>query len=266
MDIEFRSLDGTILRGNLMTPQTSAQVVTVLVHGGGANRDEAGFFVRIAEALAAAGAASLRFDLRGHGASDGRQEELTLSAITNDIRAAIEHAQLVTRAPRTSLLGTSFGGGLCAFFAARHPGVLHRLALLNPLINYKKRFIDDKPYWTDDHIDEEAGRTLAAEGSLAHSPTFRLGRPLLNEVFYLRPDLELAAIDVPTLFVHGTNDTFVPVDSSRRYIQQIRAETRLVEVDGAQHGIAVDNDPAYQNPQTLAWQASVIRTLTDWLT
>ncbi|MEU1341276.1 hypothetical protein [Streptomyces sp. NPDC005827] len=33
----------------------------------------------MASALGEAGVASLRFDLRGHGDSEGRQEELTLS-------------------------------------------------------------------------------------------------------------------------------------------------------------------------------------------
>lgn len=36
-----------------------------------------------------AGVASPRFDLRGHGESEGRQEELTLAAILNDILASV---------------------------------------------------------------------------------------------------------------------------------------------------------------------------------
>jgi alpha-beta hydrolase superfamily lysophospholipase len=50
-----------------------------------------------------------------------------------------------------------------------------------------ERFVDDKPYWDDGRIGAAAGRELTEEGSLAHSPTFRLGRPLLNEVFYPAP-------------------------------------------------------------------------------
>jgi hypothetical protein len=45
-------------------------------------------------------------------------------------------------------------------------------------LNYKKRFIDDKPYWTDDHLDEAAAWELTQRGSLRHSPTFKLGRAL----------------------------------------------------------------------------------------
>jgi pimeloyl-ACP methyl ester carboxylesterase len=162
------------------------------------------------------------------------------------------------------LIGASFGGGISSLFAARHPEDVRALVLLNPLLDYKNRFIDQKPYWHDDQLDEEAGLRLTECGYLEHSPTFRLGRPLLNEVFYLRPDRELGGVIAPTLIVHGTKDTFIPVDSSRSAVAQFGGEAHLVTVDGAQHGFAVHDDPAYANPQTQSWQAIVIRTVTDW--
>jgi pimeloyl-ACP methyl ester carboxylesterase len=36
----------------------------------------------------------------------------------------------------------------------------------------------------------------------------------------------MADIVTPTLFVHGTKDTFVPIASSRRYSARIQAEAR----------------------------------------
>lgn len=50
----------------------------MLVHGGGVTREGGGFFARLAAGLGVAGGASLCFDLRGHGDSEGRQEVLTL--------------------------------------------------------------------------------------------------------------------------------------------------------------------------------------------
>ncbi len=235
------------------------------MHGGGVTREEGGFFARLADGLAEAGVASLRFDLRGHGESEGRQEDLTIAGILNDIDAAISAVRAHAGVEQVALLGTSFSGGICGYYATRHPAELSSLVLLNPLLNYKKRFIDDKPYWHDDQISDEAGRELLAQGYLAHSPTFKLGRPLLNEVFYLQPHTVLGEITAPTLIVHGTKDTFIPVESSRWAVEQLSAEHRLIEIEGAQHGMAVHDDPGYADPQTQRWQASVIASVADWI-
>src|SRR6266851_5353923 len=109
----FRTLDGLHLAGILVTPERPAEHTVVLVHGGGVTREEGGFFTRLAAGLGEGGVGSLRFDLRGHGESEGRQEELTLSAILNDIRVALAHVREVTGARRISLLGASFAGGVC---------------------------------------------------------------------------------------------------------------------------------------------------------
>jgi len=40
--------------------------------------------------------ASLRFDLRGHGESEGRQKGLTLSVILNNVGVAVTHVREAT--------------------------------------------------------------------------------------------------------------------------------------------------------------------------
>jgi pimeloyl-ACP methyl ester carboxylesterase len=264
-ETEFLSLDGIRLRGTLVVPPGELADATVLVHGGGVTRHEGGFYTRLASGLAEAGIPSLRFDIRGHGESEGRQEDLTISGILNDIRSAVEYISSETGSSQANLIGASFGGGISAYYASRYPEQVSRLVLINPLLNYKKRFIDDKPYWHADHIGREAGGELAAQGFILHSPTFKLGRPLLNEVFYIQPHLALGEVKAPTLIVHGTKDTFVPIESSRNAMGSFAGETRLVEIDGAQHGIAVHEDPQYQDPQTREWQSYAIRAIAEWL-
>jgi len=261
----FRSRDGLLLQGTFVSPAESPRAGVVFVHGGGVNREEGGFFGRLAVGLAQAGISSLRFDLRGHGESEGRQEELTLSGVLNDIHSALAQLRQLAPGVPVSLLGASFAGGICAYYAAENPAELVKLVLINPLVNYKKRFIDDKPYWIGGQISEDAGRELAENGSIAHSPSFKLGRPLLNEVFYLRPDRIFSKIHTPTLILHGTQDTFIPVQSSRDRITEIPAPRRLIEISGAQHGIAVHDDPKYLDPQTQIWQAGAIDDIGAWL-
>jgi len=262
----IRTLDGLRLAATLVTPGEHADRAVVLVHGGGVTREEGGFFTRLSAGLAGAGVASLRFDLRGHGESEGRQEELTLSTILNDIRVALAHVRDAAGAGRLSLLGASFSGGVCAYYAAKRPAELDRLVLLNPQLDYKRRTIDSRPYWHDDRLDDEMARQLLEQGYIQFTPTLRHGRPILNEVFWFEPLAVLGEIAAPTLVVHGTKDTFVPVDASREAMALFAAEHQLVEIEGSQHGFAVHDDPQYLNPQSQAWQALVIRTIAAWIT
>ncbi|WP_369372301.1 alpha/beta hydrolase [Promicromonospora sp. Populi] len=264
--ITFRSLDGLDLVGDLTIPDTPTDLGVVQVHGGGVTRHEAGFFDRMAAGLADAGVAALRFDLRGHGESGGKQEDLTLAGVLNDIQVALEELRTRTGVTRTSLVGQSFGGGICAYFAAKRPADVERLVLLCPQFNYKKRTIDSRVYWAGGHLSPEKARVLTEQGYIQHSPTFRHGRAIYNEVFWLQPHTVLDEIVAPTLIVHGTADTLVPIDTSVAAMDVLNNWSRLEKIEGAQHGFAVDNDPTYADPQSQAWQAHVISQVTDWVT
>lgn len=264
--VRVRALDGLRLAATLIEPDELADRALVLVHGGGVTREEGGFFTRLAAGLADAGVASLRFDLRGHGESEGRQEDLTLATILNDIRVALTSVEEATGASRLGLLGASFTGGVCAYYAAKRAAELDRLVLLNPQLDYKQRTIDGRPYWHDDHLEDGMADRLREQGYIQFTPTLRHGYPILNEVFWFKPLDVLGEITAPTLLVHGTKDTFVPIESSRAALTRFTAEHRLVEIEGSQHGFAVHDDPQYREPQSQAWQAFVIRTVADWIT
>jgi uncharacterized protein len=262
----MRTLDGLRLAASFVTPDESPERGVVLVHGGGVTRDEGGFFTRLAAGLVDAGVASLRFDLRGHGESEGRQKDLTLVTILNDIRVALTLLRELTGTARLSLLGASFSGGVCAYYAAKRPAGLDRLVLLNPQLDYKLRTIDSRPYWHDDQLEDATAEQLREQGYIQFTPTLRHGYPILNEVFWFEPLAVLGEIEAPTLLVHGTRDTFVPIELTRAALPRFRTAHQLVEIEGSQHGFAVHDDPQYRNPQSQEWQAFVIRTVTDWIT
>ncbi len=263
--VEFRSLDGLRLVGDVVVPDVGPQVGVLLVHGRGVTRHESGFFDRIADGLAANGFASLRFDLRGHGESEGTQEDVTLAGLLNDIRAGFEVLRAETGTARTSLVGQSFAGGICAYYAAKRQAEVERLVMLCPRIDYKSRTIDGRPCWVDDHLDDEHADLLSSTGFLQYSTSFRHGRAFLNEVFWLQPHTALGDVVAPTLLIHGDADTQVPIGPSYDAIKELNERSELMVVKGAGHGFAVAGDKAYQQPQTLAWQADVIQRINDWV-
>ncbi len=138
--------------------------------------------------------------------------------------------------------------------------------LLCPQLDHKKRTIDSCAYWAGGRLSSDKARVLREQGFIQHSPTFRHGRAIYNEVFWLRPHTILDEIQAPTLIVHGTADTLVPIDTSLAAMDVLNNRSRLEQIDGDQHGFAVDGDPTYAHPQSQVWQAHVIHQVADWIT
>lgn len=69
----------------------------------------------------------VRYDMRGHGASDAPDGEYSLDMLTDDLEAVIQATGLV----RLHYLGISLGGMVGMNYASRHPGKLDKLILSN---------------------------------------------------------------------------------------------------------------------------------------
>ncbi len=89
--------------------------------------------------------------------------------ILNDIRVAVASLREASGARQISLLGASFGGGICAYYCAKRRDDLG-LALLNPQLDYKKRTIDSRDYRNGDVIDDEKARELNDTVDARHGP------------------------------------------------------------------------------------------------
>jgi pimeloyl-ACP methyl ester carboxylesterase len=132
-DTEVRiEANGFSLAGTLSKPENAKAPLpaVILVSGSGPNdRDEtvAGIpiFGQIADALANAGFAVLRYDKRGVGQSGGRPESATMADYAEDLRAAIrmlsDRKDIDRR--RIALVGHSEGGSLAMMAAAKEKRV-----------------------------------------------------------------------------------------------------------------------------------------------
>ena len=261
-DFQFRSYDGLLLDASLMRPATKSKSCVVLVHGITVDKDEDGFYVEIARRLCSIGVPSLRCDLRGHGRSEGTYEDVTLLSVVNDIASACETALSKTATDTLHLIAASFGGGLAAMYTANAPEVAS-LILLNPLLDYKRRMLDPKPFWNGKQLTEEGAAQLKTIGWLPHGQ-FRMGRCLINELLQLKPYEAMKAIDCPVLVIHGTKDGVVPFDLAKKYSTHLRRGT-FVAIRGADHGFTQPGDQDMDTPQTIQFRERVFNLITDWI-
>lgn len=131
--IEVHSTDGTILDGRLAVPEGARRVVVVAhphpLYGGSMDDPVVRAIARVASEH---GAATLRFDFRGVGSSEGRHRggAPEIGDLLGAVRVA---AQALPGAP-VSLAGYSFGSWVALQAARTHAAPVDRVAILAPAL------------------------------------------------------------------------------------------------------------------------------------
>ncbi|PNY82412.1 alpha/beta hydrolase family protein [Deinococcus koreensis] len=223
------SVDGQRLYGMLHTPDAPeggapprGWPCVVMVHGFTGNRLETHrLFVVFSRMLALRGVASLRFDCRGSGESQGEFSEMTVSREVEDTLAACDY---VRRQPgldpeRVMLLGFSLGGLVSTLAAAGASA--HRLLLWAPAL---------PELW----LSQLRGGQLPA--GISDVNGWPVGRGFFQELPRLRPLQAAAAWGGVARVLHGDADTTCPPEWGVRYAQALGADA--VGIPGADHGFS----------------------------
>ena len=105
--VVFQNLKGDKLAG-ILSETGNKEFILVMAHGFSSNKNTKNF-VKLSQRLSDKNLASLRFDFWGHGESDGKFEEITISEAVDDILQAIKCVKELGY-KKIGLLGSSFGG------------------------------------------------------------------------------------------------------------------------------------------------------------
>jgi len=201
--------------------------ITVLCHGFASSKDRK-FFVKMEKSLNKNKISTFRFDFFGHGESEGRFEDITVSEAVDDILLAINFLK-VKGFKKIGVLGSSFGG-ISSLMAASKTKDIFFLVLRSPVSNYTEQKVHDMGWKELDRWKNE-GYTYYETGD---------GRKLkLNYGFF--QDFEknngykaARKIKIPTLIIHGDKDESVPVKQSIKSAKLIKG-CRLEIIRGADH-------------------------------
>lgn len=238
--IKFNSYDGYELEGTLIKSDKEKGAL-FFVHGITSSRDELGFHSDYAQYLSENGITTLRFDYRFHGVNEEKLENLSLCGIVNDIDAAFTELKSDTDAKTKSffIVGTSFGGGLSAFWVdTKGVKEIKKVILNAPVINYENDVLERNNLISDGLLSKKAQKQLKKKG-FVNSSDIHFGRGLINELKYVNGIKAIQNLGSKVVIFHGDEDEDVPLDSTKKYKSN---STGLEIIKGVGHGFGVEND------------------------
>ncbi|MER6492867.1 alpha/beta hydrolase [Streptomyces griseorubiginosus] len=201
----------------------------VFVHGFTSNRIELPNFVAMSRLLADHGIASVRFDLSGHGESDGDFFDVTITGEIAETRAVLQTVRTFdfVDPERIGLVGMSMGGVVAGITAAEEPGIA-ALCLWSPAA--VAPFEIGRGYLK--------GRSLAAEieeQGYFDADGHRMSSALVEDITGLDVYGRSAAYRGPVHILHGGKDDIAPLEYARRYLDHYDGNAELQVVEGADH-------------------------------
>ncbi len=223
-------------------PAGRATRVVVVVHG---YAEHGRRYDHVARRLSADGAVVYAPDHVGHGLSDGERAVIAdFEHVVDDLTTLVDRAEGDHPGRPVVMVGHSMGGLLTARFAQRHHGRLAGAAFLGAVIGdwAWARDVLALPQLPDADSDPSGmSRDPAACRAYAEDPLVyhgRYHRVLLEaEVEALdRYAAEVDRLDLPVVLLHGTDDPFVPWQTSHDAVAAMPTDDATFHVyEGARH-------------------------------
>lgn len=218
--IELQRSD-TVLRGYLYLPDCVDDAVTssssdkkvplaILMHG---LLDSTRFPLigDLTDTLADAGIAVLAMDFNGHGASDGKFTDMTISGEMDDARAILAYANSLPCISEIYAAGHSLGGAVASMLAAEYPESISKLFLLAPAGMVPEDI--GNGFLLDAHFDpENLPDTITVFGEDTMTRSF-LKDALTYDIF-----AKASAYPGPVYILRGDADDLVPESAMKSYL------------------------------------------------
>ena len=190
----------------------------------------------------AQGCRLIRYDMRGTGLSDRDAADFTLDALTRDLEAVVEHVKL----DKFDLVSLGvLAGPIAMTYAAAHQQRVVRLVLSSAfvrgaeittadrqraIIEYASEFgLPVFNYIDGPDVDIEAQRDVQSRQETAASANTQAG--LLRTLFSIDVGSVLADLTIPTLVLHGRQDSAAPFAQGRELAARL-PEATFVPFEG----------------------------------
>lgn len=240
----FDGSQGTIAARSWSDPAASPRYVAVLVHGYG---EHIGRYDHVAAALVEHGAVVYGLDHLGHGESEGERVLVDdFADVVADVDQLVSTARDAWPDVPVVMIGHSMGGMIAARFAQLHGDVLAALVLSGPAVGDFELLgqllaLDEMPDLPLDPAvlsrDPAVGEAYAADPLVWHGP---FKRPTVAAMVATIDAITAGGSlgDLPSLWIHGSDDQLVPIDGTRVGIERLHGPRhRQHEYAGARHEV-----------------------------
>lgn len=219
----------------LQTPDGLSKFPMVIICHGFTAKKEQPLLKYLADDLEAAGIASIRFDFNGHGASEGRFQDMTVLNEIEDAKHVYEYVRDMRGVTSVSIAGHSQGGVVTSMVAGElGTENVKAIALMAAAAVLRDDAIRGNIF--TEHYDSI---NIPEYVELDHRGTKRLGRNYIKTAQSL-PIYETASKFEGSVFIiHGLADIVVPYTYSLRY-QEIYPGSQIELLEGFDHGFNQD--------------------------
>lgn len=204
------------------------EVLVVMSHGfPGHKSGNNDVFGDLEHQLSERGCHTLRFDYRGCGESDGKEEEFSLAAATEDFKSARSWAK-EKGYKEFVYIGEGLGAALCALNSDLN---VKAMIMLWPVL--------DLGLYAENAFNVKENITAKARGD-GHIKLndHKIGLPLLKELKKQKLVHALGEMFMPVLIIQGARDDILPakqLDLAREYIRSSRIE--ITTFHDGEHGL-----------------------------
>lgn len=265
----FTTKDNLKLKCSASVP-LNAKAILIAVHGLGdhsqsiAFRSLEKFFVDTEIAL-------VRFDLRGHGESDGdRQHLLYWSDLREDLDVLIDLVRRELSGPPIFLLGASLGGLIALDYSMQRSGSVAGVIALAPALSaagasrvvrtivpilsrlLPKMSIDPGLDMKNISRDQATARSYTSDPLFSTKVTFRTAREILRAVSEIQANA--AKLRTPLLILHGDGDVIVAAASGEDFFKRVSsADKHRIVYPGALHNLLLETNREEVHSDILDW-------------
>lgn len=222
------------LRGMLHIPEEKKDKypIVIMFHGFGANKIEyMSSFVKMSNVLSKEGIAVIRFDLSGHGESDGDFIDVTLSEEIAEGKAIVDFVKTLDFVDKCNinLLGMSFGGVVSSIVASEKNMDINALCMWAPAAAAQDEININKT------IQGEKITNIQEKGYIDFKSN-RISIDFIKDMgkydIYERARL----FDKNVKIIHGAKDFIAPISYSKKYIKDIYGNRgELYEMEESDH-------------------------------